>query len=318
MTSRDDQIDRSSVAYAEEVMSSICPDTELRKAVLHCLLDSIEMVERAAPGAWAVTLFPLGFRLNVGSVEAFTCDYIGWPFPSEESDPPAIRILALGDLPREIINADAEGTSALEITQADYKSVAKPQRVVCVSTNDPIQLRQYFSLATEAHQRYLASALKTPTGKTRTTTRFKRSHSQGLIDYARAVCVRDGQLLTGQPRDEAASEETYTEYLEGRPVSFLTTRYERDKNARRACIAHHGYACAACGFDFGVVYGEIAAHYIQVHHLNPVAALGQVTAVDPVTDMRPLCANCHAVVHLKHPPYTIEQVKSFIAKECKS
>ena len=74
-------------------------------------------------------------------------------------------------------------------------------------------------------------------------------------------------------------------------------RYEHSPDARRACIAHHGTSCAACGFSFEIAYGEIGKDFIPVHHLVPVSQLGSSYELDPVTDLVPLCANCHAMAH---------------------
>lgn len=74
-------------------------------------------------------------------------------------------------------------------------------------------------------------------------------------------------------------------------------RYERNPEARRACLAHHGTTCAVCGFSFEIKYGEIGKDFIHVHHIVPVSQLGADYELDPVTDLVPLCANCHAMAH---------------------
>ena len=74
-------------------------------------------------------------------------------------------------------------------------------------------------------------------------------------------------------------------------------RYEHSPDARRVCVAHHGTSCAACGFSFEIAYGEIGKDFIPVHHLVPVSQLGSSYELDPVTDLVPLCANCHAMAH---------------------
>ncbi len=74
-------------------------------------------------------------------------------------------------------------------------------------------------------------------------------------------------------------------------------RYEHDPDARRACIAHHGTSCAACGFSFEVAFGAVGKDFIPVHHLVPASRLGSSYELDPVTDLVPLCANCHAMAH---------------------
>jgi 5-methylcytosine-specific restriction protein A len=80
-------------------------------------------------------------------------------------------------------------------------------------------------------------------------------------------------------------------------VHVPANRYERDPEARRACIAQRGTSCAACGFSFEVAYGEIGADFIDVHHTVPESQLGSTYQLDPLTDLVPLCANCHAMAH---------------------
>jgi 5-methylcytosine-specific restriction protein A len=85
------------------------------------------------------------------------------------------------------------------------------------------------------------------------------------------------------------------------PASAVTNvavnRYERDPEARRACIAHRGVNCAVCSFSFEVAYGQIGKDFIDVHHVVPPARLGADYQLDPLTDLVPLCANCHAMAH---------------------
>ena len=101
---------------------------------------------------------------------------------------------------------------------------------------------------------------------------------------------------------------------EGSEVYRKSRRYERNPLARQQCIDHYGAICAACGLDFELRYGSVAKGLIQVHHLKPLAALGgQRIVVDPIQDLRPVCANCHLVIHRREPPYTIEDVQDFLS-----
>lgn len=86
-------------------------------------------------------------------------------------------------------------------------------------------------------------------------------------------------------------------YPEEAVTRVPVNRYERDAEARRACIAHRGSSCAACGFSFEEAYGELGKDFIDVHHVVPVAQLGGGYELDPLTDLVPLCANCHAMAH---------------------
>ncbi len=56
-------------------------------------------------------------------------------------------------------------------------------------------------------------------------------------------------------------------------------------------------------------YGNIGKCFIHVHHLTQLADIRQGYEVNPIKDLRPVCPNCHAMLHKKNPPYTIEQLK---------
>lgn len=105
------------------------------------------------------------------------------------------------------------------------------------------------------------------------------------------------------------SERTYSE---GAPNQVTQTRYERNPFARLACIKHYGYLCSVCKFDFEKNYGEIGKHFIHVHHLTQVASVGKPYEINPIEDLRPVCPNCHAMLHKLNPPMTIENLKALL------
>lgn len=103
--------------------------------------------------------------------------------------------------------------------------------------------------------------------------------------------------------------------FEGSRVSVVVNRYERAPRNRSRCIRKFGTVCVVCGFDFAKAFGEIGEGYIHVHHLTPLAALeGKSRKIDPIKDMRPVCPNCHEMLHRSNPPFSIEQLKEFIAR----
>jgi predicted HNH restriction endonuclease len=104
------------------------------------------------------------------------------------------------------------------------------------------------------------------------------------------------------------------EFEEGAAIRILVNRYERDPAAREKCITHYGPVCIACGVSMADRYGPEANGLIHVHHLTPLASAGRKRAVDPVRDLRPVCPNCHAVIHSTRTPRTIDQVKKMIRK----
>ncbi len=121
----------------------------------------------------------------------------------------------------------------------------------------------------------------------------------------------------GQHSGIAIGEEQYNEretYSEGAWKTLKVNGYERDSRARDACIAHFGYRCAVCEIELKKFYGDVAATFIHVHHLRQLSTIGHEYAVDPIKDLRPVCTNCHAIIHLGNPAYSIEQVRAFVAK----
>lgn len=103
-----------------------------------------------------------------------------------------------------------------------------------------------------------------------------------------------------------------TTLVEGSRRAIMVNAYERNSRARLACINHYGTCCVVCGFNFAEAYGEVGKGLIHVHHLRSLADIGEEYNVDPINDLRPVCPNCHAIIHKGNPPYTIEQVKRFL------
>ena len=99
------------------------------------------------------------------------------------------------------------------------------------------------------------------------------------------------------------------EVWEGAKATITVNTYERDPRARRACIQKWGCHCQACGIVLEKTYGSLAADYIHVHHLVPLSQVGAKRPVDPAKDMRPVCPNCHAVLHRRDPPYSIAELR---------
>jgi 5-methylcytosine-specific restriction enzyme A len=100
------------------------------------------------------------------------------------------------------------------------------------------------------------------------------------------------------------------QYSEGARKYVRVNAYERNAKARSACIAHHGYACAACGMTFEQRYGSLGKEFIHVHHLKPLALTDGTYIINPVQDLRPVCPNCHAMLHRSEPPLSIEELRT--------
>jgi hypothetical protein len=116
--------------------------------------------------------------------------------------------------------------------------------------------------------------------------------------------------FTLQP--DEVNEDAAEYYPEGSRQSVLVNKYERNTKAREKCIEHHGVICKACDFDFEDNYGEVGEGFIHVHHIVPVAEIGESYQVDPINDLIPVCPNCHAMIHKRKPPYSIDEIKEML------
>lgn len=102
-------------------------------------------------------------------------------------------------------------------------------------------------------------------------------------------------------------------YFEGATKTIHVNVYERNQKARTACIDTHGCACVVCGFDFEVEYGEIGKKFIHVHHLIQLASVNKEYEINPEEDLRPVCPNCHAMLHRRTPAYSIDELRGIRA-----
>ena len=102
-------------------------------------------------------------------------------------------------------------------------------------------------------------------------------------------------------------------YAEGAKRQIRVNAYERNPKARAACLKHHGYDCAVCRFNFESRYGAIGREFIHVHHLKPLALTDGEYKLDAVADLRPVCPNCHAMLHRGSTVLSIEDLRTKLA-----
>lgn len=160
--------ENNEVEAAEEVMVEQCPNPQDRLLLLERLLASADVAKGVAPNAWGATLFSNGFRLNVGQVEALV-------FLDGQ-----LRVNLVG-------SAGTTPFIGAAFEQASYGSLPQP---LCAFVGS---LRQYAGVAAaigKGHTAFVRLAAHSPSGKPRKGSPFRRSHSEGLIQYARAVVGR--------------------------------------------------------------------------------------------------------------------------------
>lgn len=104
------------------------------------------------------------------------------------------------------------------------------------------------------------------------------------------------------------------EIYEGAKKRIMVNTYERSKLARDLCIEEYGSRCSVCDVDFGEIYGEIGKGFIHVHHLTDISSIDEEYKVNPIEDLRPVCPNCHAMLHVGSKTRTIEELKVIISR----
>lgn len=120
------------------------------------------------------------------------------------------------------------------------------------------------------------------------------------------------EALVALPEEAEARD-----FWEGARQSIVVNKYERSADARTRCIAHYKAICFFCGFNFGAFYGSDFIGFIHVHHIVPLAAKKSTYKVDPKKDLRPVCANCHSVIHYGGKTRSIEEMRRLVQKERK-
>lgn len=274
--------DRSSSELAEQIISAQCSSLREQKTVLQQLLESINLATQYAPDSCAVTLFRNGFRLNIGAVEAYKL------FGTE------VGLFLIGEIPEEVHQYGV-------VVPTNFRSVPEDQSFFMCSVSDFIHVTSFLR---SAHQKYIHAAAHTTKGIPRKTP-FIGSHSPGLIQYAK-------RLVADEQSDQHEAEAS-KHFFEGAMRRVSSNVYERDRNARDRCIETHGATCTVCNFNFQAVYGDSAAGFIHVHHVTPLSSIRELHQTNPIEDLVPLCPNCHCVVHMANPPYSVEQVRKMLS-----
>lgn len=101
----------------------------------------------------------------------------------------------------------------------------------------------------------------------------------------------DGEWVGAVNEDPSSS-------LEGRLIETWSTRRERNPQNRALCLAIHEPRCVVCEMSFLEEYGEVGRDFIHVHHERPLGSTDlDGEHHDPTEDLKPVCPNCHAMLH---------------------
>jgi len=171
-----------------------------------------------------------------------------------------------------------------------------------IAGHTTVEIKNFKSIATKLRK----TSLKLRSGK----------NVDGMFRRPYAICQTPSDL-TRLPTREIVTRMGEEEGIpEGNVLKVVVNRHERSSHARSECIRTHGFRCAACEMSFFDCYGDEAADLIHVHHLDPLRRGARKT--DPKMDLVPICPNCHAVIHLRKPPFCIHDVRRMLSNRSKS
>lgn len=292
-------VDRHDRRSAARLFQLLWPDAAVARAAADHLAASVRAAHAAAEASWSVTMLPHRIRLNVGQVETLTFSEAGARFlfsvPLHFSSSERFHI-ALTDTPA-------------------YPSVPVPSGVCFVL---PSELAALPASVRNAHEAYIRAA-----ASFKRSSPFKRSFSPSVLEHVESILGINLPRPSYMPRNFSSHEinplpeeiDCNQPLVEGATYRVTVNAYERDPRARQICIANWKAVCVICGFSFGATYGPVAEGLIHVHHLRPLSEIGGEYEVDPVNDLRPVCANCHAVLHRRVPAFSIEEVRAFLSQQ---
>ena len=111
---------------------------------------------------------------------------------------------------------------------------------------------------------------------------------------------------------------------EGSVSTKISKTRDRSQLLRERAIEYYSspdgrVVCEACGFDYSVVYGEWGKGFIEIHHERPICQYDEngteFFISEAIKYVKPLCANCHRMIHRKkNNPITIDELKNIIKK----
>jgi 5-methylcytosine-specific restriction enzyme A len=292
----------------EEVFQRLVP-SQYRREVMEALGASIILVHQSGPERWGVRLAPDSIMLKIGPHEVLQIHSWEWKHPfhliiDQNSVPPELR-----SRPELWFSEDKDcygnsGAAGYYISNPDSETCDMPFESV----------REVYQALLDSHTKIINRAA---TKRRHAST--LRTHAPELILFVAAAL---GQSLP-QPAYVEISDAEATpltaeelrrdeQFSEGAARQILVNAYERDRRARQRCIEHYGARCSVCKISFEERYGPEAAGIIHVHHVVPLSQIGKQYEVDPIKDLRPVCPNCHTVIHATKQARTVEQVAKMI------
>ena len=271
---------RADPVEAGAVLDTILGDssTPVRRAFLEFLARSIEWAAYESNDRWGVTLHRRRLRLNMGWVEC---------------------VVAFEDGINVLVEA-ASTPVEFHLNGREYKWAPGCDTVTLTVS----AAAEALHALTECHRAAISIAARQAASPA-----IRGAHSPGILLW---LSERIGRPLP-HPSYKPEDGDAEIVFVEGARTSSVVSRYERDPRAREACLKEHGPTCVVCGMTFAKRYGPDTKDCIEVHHLAPLADIGKAHPVHLGKDLRPVCPNCHRVIHRgPNGLWSIEEAKALL------
>lgn len=257
--------------------------------------DIIEQAAAVGDKRWGLTTYSTGLRVNAGWTEILT---------------------ALSDHTRLIVDGALAHAAILPqgvfLTDGDDSRGFYPSIPGSVLAEIPYQSPAHLEQAIKALRSALTEAVRLA-ARREAGRGVKSGHRQEAVLTLASVLGR--QLpAPGYISGTETSSVVGLALMEGALQKVVSSAYERNPDARRACIGHYGTSCSVCKFSFETAFGPLGRDFIHVHHLIPLSSKGGEYHIDPIADLRPVCPNCHAMLHRRDPPLSIDELQDHLSR----
>jgi len=145
---------------------------------------------------------------------------------------------------------------------------------------------------------------------------FSNYITKPLIEEAFVKFTDDEKVLAAEFGYEIINKD----FIEGKEKYKLHLVKERNQHLIReaksnwSSMYNDNIKCSVCNFSFYEFYGELGRNYIEAHHILPIAILSEETVVK-VSDLSPVCSNCHSMLHRNNKVLSITELKKKIKKK---
>lgn len=124
--------------------------------------------------------------------------------------------------------------------------------------------------------------------------------------------IRSQEILDSPDTyDYHSNGEFAQEFSEGLHKTIKVNTFERNRALRKQCINIFGTNCIVCAFSFSQTYGYRGDGFIEVHHIVPLSEIRKLYTATP-EHLRPVCSNCHSMIHRFKPFLTINEMTDLI------